>query len=53
VCGSNWPYPDYLQAWADPEDVAVASPSAPAGSFDITDVDADEPDECFTDTSGF
>jgi len=53
VCGSDWAYPDYLEAW-------VEAPDVPAGSagttpWDPTDVDAAPPpgNGCYRDTSGF
>jgi hypothetical protein len=51
VCGSTWPYPQYLEVWPDMDSVVTAS-IQPLPPRDLSD-----PDEtfegCFTDTSGF
>jgi hypothetical protein len=51
VCGSDWPYPQYLEAWADLDGVATAS-VAPLPAKDLSDPETTL-DACFTDTSGF
>lgn len=53
VCGSDWAYPNYLEAWVEAPDVVVASPATTP--WDPTDVDAAPPSGtgCFRDTSGF
>ena len=53
VCGSTWPYPDYVQAWIDKDAVVTPSQDTPDESFDVGDLDAPEPTGCFEDTSGF
>ena len=53
VCESDWPYPDYVQAWVDPSAVVGGSSGTPDQSFDVGDLDAPEPTGCFQDTSGF
>ena len=53
VCGSAWPYPDFVEAWIDKGSVHVASPSPATSAYDPTDVNAPDATTCFTDTSGF
>jgi hypothetical protein len=54
VCGSDWAYPDFTEAWTDPDSVTVASAPPVTGSVDLSDPDATmPPGRCFTDTSGF
>jgi hypothetical protein len=54
VCGSAWAYPDFTEAWADPESVPVASAPPVTGSVDMSDPNATMPHgPCFQDTSGF
>lgn len=53
VCGSTWPYPDYVQAWIDQDSVVTPSKGTPDESFDVGDLDAPDPTGCFQDTSGF
>jgi hypothetical protein len=54
VCGSQWPYPQYLQVWPDPESVVTPSRGVYPG-WDPSDPEtvAVPEDDCFTDTSGF
>ena len=53
VCGSSWPYRDFVEAWTDPRGVDIVSPSPINTSFDAGDLDATDPTGCFHDTSGF
>lgn len=53
VCGSTWPYPDYVQAWPNEDAVLTPSIGTPDESFDVGDLDAADPTGCFQDTSGF
>ena len=53
VCGSTWPYPQFVEAWVDRGSVPVVSPSPVTTTFDPTDVNAADPTSCYTDTSGF
>lgn len=52
VCGSEWPYPQFIEAWPDPDSVVTAS-GQPLPPFDLSDPDAASEASCFTDTSGF
>lgn len=52
VCGSTWPYPQFIEAWPDRDSVATPS-LQPMPQFDLSDPDADAASSCFTDTSGF
>ena len=55
VCGSNWKYPEYLEAWTNVDAVASTALPGSAPAFDLTDPNATPPPGkgCFTDTSGF
>jgi len=53
VCGAAWPFPDFVEAWVDPGEAKVVSPSPADSPYDPTDINAPDATGCFTDTSGF
>lgn len=53
VCGADWPYVGFINAWPDPSRAVVTSPSPVETAWDPTEVDSASPNTCFTDTSGF
>lgn len=53
VCGADWPYVGFINAWPDPSRAVVTSPSPVETAWDPTEVDSASPNTCFHDTSGF
>lgn len=54
ICGADWPYVGFVEAWPDPATAPVESPSPVKSDWDPTDLDTSTGGEgCFTDTSGF
>ena len=54
VCNSKWKWPDFTEAWRDPQSAPVSGLPVADGSWDMSDPDATPPPgRCFQDTSGF
>lgn len=54
ICGADWPYVGFVEAWPEPATAPVESPSPVESDWDPTDLDTSTGGEgCFTDTSGF
>lgn len=54
ICGADWPYVGFVEAWPDPATAPVESPSPVESDWDPTNLDTSTGGEgCFTDTSGF